>query len=170
MFIFLPGIYLHAAKIIKQTRRNKFCVANRPHFQRCNNSRRKLKQRSSSSGCLQAKRNMFDPFRAASIKLMSRLTMTTSLFSDQRRFMSKYLSKSATKRLALTTKRVKRGYKKGHGATTEGKVNSKGRFIVDHTARLQLILPDLEGFTLKPYIAKSVPKVAPELRRTSPRT
>jgi len=84
--------------------------------------------------------------------------------------MSKYLSKSATKRLALTTKRVKRGYKKGHGATTEGKVNSKGRFIVDHTARLQLILPDLEGFTLKPYIAKSVPKVAPELRRTSPRT
>ena len=62
------------------------------------------------------------------------------------RFMSKYLSKAATKRLPLTTKRAGKGYYKGKGGTKEGKLNSKGRFIVDPKKRLQLIVPDLEGF------------------------
>jgi hypothetical protein len=62
------------------------------------------------------------------------------------RYMSKYLSKSATKRLPLTTKRARKGYYKGKGGTKEGRLTSKGKFIVDPSKRLQLIVPDLEGF------------------------
>ncbi|KAL7449249.1 hypothetical protein ACHAWC_001325 [Mediolabrus comicus] len=78
--------------------------------------------------------------------------------------MSKYLSKSATKRLPLTNKKVKKGYYKGNGATMEGRITSKGKFIADPMKKLQLIVPDLEGFKLKPYIANSVSKLPPELR------
>lgn len=66
----------------------------------------------------------------------------------QQRFMSKYLSKSATRRLPLNTKRAGKGYYKGKGGTKEGKINSKARFIVDPKKRLELIVPDLEGFTV----------------------
>ena len=60
--------------------------------------------------------------------------------------MSKYLSKSAAKRLPLTTKRAGKGYYKGKGGTKEGRLTSKARFIVDPMRRLQLVVPDLEGF------------------------
>ena len=78
--------------------------------------------------------------------------------------MSKYLGESATKRLPLSTKRAKKGYYKGKGCTSEGRLTSKGKFIADPFKKLQLVVPDLEGFKLKPYIAKVVPKRAPELR------
>ena len=87
-----------------------------------------------------------------------------SIFHESRRFMSKYLSKSATKRLPLTNKKVKKGYYKGNGATMEGRITSKGKFIADPMKKLQLVIPDLEGFKLKPYIANSVSKLPPELR------
>ncbi len=89
---------------------------------------------------------------------------TLSIFHESRRFMSKYLSKSATKRLPLTNKKVKKGYYKGNGATMEGRITSKGKFIADPMKKLQLVVPDLEGFKLKPYIANSVSKLPPELR------
>jgi len=80
--------------------------------------------------------------------------------------MSKFLSKSATKRLPLTSKRARKGYYKGTGARKEGKITSLGRFIVDPTKRMNLIVPEnLETFKLKPYIARTVPKWAPEDRR-----
>mmetsp|Transcript_26361 Transcript_26361/g.38203 ORF Transcript_26361/g.38203 Transcript_26361/m.38203 type:complete len:118 (+) Transcript_26361:257-610(+) len=88
------------------------------------------------------------------------------VLSTQRRFMSKFLSKSATKRLPLTSKRARKGYYKGTGARKEGKITSLGRFIVDPTKRMNLIVPEnLETFKLKPYIARTVPKWAPEDRR-----
>ena len=65
---------------------------------------------------------------------------------QQQRLMSKYLSKSAAKRLPLTTKRAGKGYYKGKGGTKEGRLTSKARFIVDPKRRLQLVVPDLEGF------------------------
>jgi large subunit ribosomal protein L41 len=89
---------------------------------------------------------------------------STSLFQESRRFMSKYLSKSATKRLPLTNKKAKKGYYKGNGATMEGRITSKGKFIADPTKKLQLVIPDLEGFKLKPYIASAVSKLPPEQR------
>jgi hypothetical protein len=63
--------------------------------------------------------------------------------------MSKYLSKAAAKRLPLNTKRAGKGYYKGKGGTKEGKLNSKGKFIVDPMKRLELIVPDLEGFKVR---------------------
>jgi hypothetical protein len=100
----------------------------------------------------------------SSVSTMSRLVTTTLLkpvagamtLSNQQRYMSKYLSKSATKRLALTTKRVRKGYVKGHGATKEGRVTSKGRFIVDHLARLKLNIPDLTGFKVRELVGPFV--------------
>jgi hypothetical protein len=59
--------------------------------------------------------------------------------------MSKFLSKSAKKRLPLTTKRAGKGFYKGKGGTKEGKLSSKANFIVDPLKRLELIVPDLEG-------------------------
>lgn len=89
---------------------------------------------------------------------------------ESRRYMSKYLSKSATKRLPLNTKRAKKGYYKGKGGTSEGRLTSKGKFIADPLKKLQLIVPDLTGFTLKPYIAKTISKVPPEERIEVPRS
>lgn len=85
-------------------------------------------------------------------------------FQESRRFMSKYLSKSATKRLPLTNKKAKKGYYKGNGATMEGRITSKGKFIADPRKKLQLIVPDLTGFKLKPYISRAVSKLPPEQR------
>jgi large subunit ribosomal protein L41 len=73
--------------------------------------------------------------------------------------MSKYLSKAATKRLPLTTKRAGKGYYKGKGCTSEGRLTSKGKFIGNPLKKLHLIVPtmtDMAGFSLKPYIARSV--------------
>mmetsp|Transcript_20625 Transcript_20625/g.31307 ORF Transcript_20625/g.31307 Transcript_20625/m.31307 type:complete len:174 (+) Transcript_20625:116-637(+) len=85
-------------------------------------------------------------------------------FYETRRCMSKYLSKAATKRLPLNTKRAKKGYYKGKGSTSEGRLTSKGKFIANPLKKLQLVVPDLEGFTLKPYIARSISKSPPENR------
>ena len=82
------------------------------------------------------------------------------------RCFSKYLSKSARKRLPLTTKRAKKGYVKGKGCNSEGKRTSMGGFRMDPQKMLKLIIPDLTGFTLKPYVAASAPKVPPEVRRS----
>ncbi|EJK60982.1 hypothetical protein THAOC_18594, partial [Thalassiosira oceanica] len=89
---------------------------------------------------------------------------SSPLNETTRRHMSKYLSKSATKRLPLNTKRAKKGYYKGKGCTSEGRLTSKGKFIADPLKKLNLIVPDLEGFTLKPYIARTVDKRPPEMR------
>jgi len=72
---------------------------------------------------------------------------------------SKRLSKSATKRLPLSPKKVAKGYYKGKGGTTEGR-HKRDRYVIIPELRLELIVPDLTGFKLKPYIAASVPKTS----------
>jgi len=80
--------------------------------------------------------------------------------------MSKYLPKSAAKRLPLTTKRARKGYYKGKGGTRQGTHTGKaGAYVLDKNLMLELVVPDMEGFKLKPYIACTVPKWAPEVRR-----
>ena len=68
-----------------------------------------------------------------------------------KRFMSKYLSKAATKRLPLTTKKAGKGYYKGKGGTTEGHFGKGGRFVRDKTKMLELVVPNLEGFKVRTY-------------------
>ena len=94
----------------------------------------------------------------------SDVPLTSHPSQESRRYMSKYLSKSATKRLPLNTKRAKKGYYKGKGCTSEGRLTSKGKFIADPLKKLQLIVPDMTGFRLKPYIAKTISKIPPENR------
>lgn len=65
---------------------------------------------------------------------------------------SKYISKSRTKRLPLTTKRVGKGYYKGNGARKEGTINSKGQFFRDKEMCTELVVPDLTNFKLKAYV------------------
>jgi large subunit ribosomal protein L41 len=78
--------------------------------------------------------------------------------------MSKYVSKSMKKNLPLTTKRAGKGFYKGKGCTSEGHINSKARFITNPLKRLELVVPDLSGFRLKPYIASSASRFPPEER------
>lgn len=70
--------------------------------------------------------------------------------------MSKYISKSARKRIPMTSKMGNKNYYKGKGATKEGTLNSKGRFITDPSRRLEIVAPNLDGFKLKPYVSKAV--------------
>jgi len=51
---------------------------------------------------------------------------------------SKYISKSRTKRLPLTTKRAGKGYYKGNGSRKEGVISSKG-IAIYITNELQLL-------------------------------
>jgi hypothetical protein len=71
-----------------------------------------------------------------------------SSFGQQTRG-SKYLSRSAKKRLVLTTKRARKGFYKGKGSTKEGYLTSKGKFVVDPLRRLELVVPDLTDFKVR---------------------
>lgn len=71
--------------------------------------------------------NSFSSLLKLSSFSLQKLNTTTKLFLwNPVCNFSKYISKSRTKRLPLTTKRAGKGYKKGNGARTEGKLNSKG--------------------------------------------
>ena len=72
-----------------------------------------------------------------------------SAFAPSTRFFSKYISKSAKKRLVLTTKRAHKGFYKGNRGTKEGSITSKAKFIVDPLKRMQIVAPDLEGFKVR---------------------
>jgi hypothetical protein len=80
------------------------------------------------------------------------LTSQNSLFLSNQavRFMSKRLSKGATKRQPLSPKRAGKGFYKGNGSTKEGRITSKARFVMDPLKRLNLIVPDLQGFKVSP--------------------
>jgi large subunit ribosomal protein L41 len=94
------------------------------------------------------------------------VSILSKLVLNQTRLMSKYLPKSAAKRLPLSTKHARKGFYKGKGATKQGTFRGKaGRFVVEKERLLELIVPDLTGFQLKPYIARTVPKWAPEEAR-----
>mmetsp|Transcript_8141 Transcript_8141/g.22593 ORF Transcript_8141/g.22593 Transcript_8141/m.22593 type:complete len:125 (-) Transcript_8141:284-658(-) len=87
----------------------------------------------------------------------------------QSREMSKYLSKQARKRLPLTSKRAtKQGFYKGNRCRKEGYINSKGHYRPDPLRKVELMVPDLNGFKLKPYIAASASRYPPEERFDGP--
>jgi len=67
-------------------------------------------------------------------------------------------SKSRVKRFPMTTKRANKNYYKGNGCRVEGRITSKGRFILDPELCTELVVPDLTNFKLKPYIAHGVKK------------
>jgi hypothetical protein len=79
------------------------------------------------------------------------ITPTLLLFTTiTRRDFSKYISKSAKKRLVLTTKRAHKGFYKGNRGTKEGRITSKGKFMVDPLKRMEIVVPaDLQSFKVR---------------------
>lgn len=57
--------------------------------------------------------------------------------------MSKYISKSARKRIPMTSKMGNKNFYKGKGATKEGKINSRGKcgVLSYHTDSLWRLRP-----------------------------
>ncbi len=78
--------------------------------------------------------------------------------SGTRRDFSKYYGNARRKRLPLTTKRARKGYYKGNRCNTEGRHTSKGGYIMDRSRMLELVVPDLAGFKLKPYVSNATPR------------
>lgn len=91
---------------------------------------------------------------------------------DARDNARRFLSKAATKRLPLTSKRARKGYYKGNGSASTGRLNSRGafaapgsrgrpprgttsygaragRFIVDPAKVLRLVRPPRVHFSLR---------------------
>eukprot|EP01031_Cornospumella_fuschlensis_P044408 gene44408-54307_t len=91
--------------------------------------------------------SVFNGFRS-----LCREKVTGAFAFCQQAAFSKYISNSRTKRLPLTTKRAGKGYYKGNRSRKEGKLNSKGQFIMDKEKCTELVVPDLSGFSLKPYV------------------
>ena len=88
------------------------------------------------------------PLPKSCLSFLTEVVVTKTPFMQlQTRSMSKYLSKAAAKRRPLTTKRAKKGYYKGKGCTTEGSFRgTAGRFVMDRSRMLELVIPDLTGF------------------------
>jgi hypothetical protein len=70
--------------------------------------------------------------------------------------LHKYISKSRTKRLPLTTKRAGKGYYKGNRSRKEGHITTKGRFVKDIRRCTELVVPDLSNFSLRAYIGPGI--------------
>ena len=80
------------------------------------------------------------------------------LLSPLRRDFSKYYGNARRKRLPLTTKRARKGFYKGNQCNPEGRHTAKGGYVMDRSKMLELVVPDLTGFKLKPYVASSTPR------------
>ncbi len=61
----------------------------------------------------------------------------------------------------LTSKRANRRFYKGKGCRNEGVHGKRGRYVVDGDKLLQLEVPDLTGFKLKPYVSPLAPSRPP---------
>ena len=77
-----------------------------------------------------------------------------SIFPIQTASLSKYISKSRTKRLPLTTKRAGKGYYKGNRSRKEGFITSKGRFIIQKERLTELVVPDFTGTKVSTFNLK----------------
>ena len=86
--------------------------------------------------------------------------MLSSISSNFGRF-SKYISKSRTRRIPITTKRAGKGFYKGKGSRKEGYITHKGLFIfwenngiLGKFIRLkslcaEIVVPDLSNCTVR---------------------
>ncbi|KNC78212.1 hypothetical protein SARC_09352 [Sphaeroforma arctica JP610] len=71
--------------------------------------------------------------------------------------------RGATRRVALHPKQGNKNFYKGYGAKSSGRLTTLGKYIKQAHKIPNFVVPDLAGFNLKPYVAKTVdsPKVAP---------
>ncbi|KAF2239243.1 hypothetical protein EV356DRAFT_528518 [Viridothelium virens] len=60
------------------------------------------------------------------------------------------------RRLALTTKQAGKGYYKGTGSGSMGRHTKHGGYIVEYEKVRTYVVPDLDGFMLKPFVASRI--------------
>mmetsp|Transcript_43940 Transcript_43940/g.99291 ORF Transcript_43940/g.99291 Transcript_43940/m.99291 type:complete len:125 (+) Transcript_43940:247-621(+) len=89
-------------------------------------------------------------------QLALRMSIPLQLYA--RNFASKIYGASKKKRMPLSPKRARKGFYKGNGCRSEGRHTSKGGFVMDKEKLLELVVPDMSGFKLMPYVANATPK------------
>eukprot|EP00038_Savillea_parva_P029708 m.72990 g.72990 ORF g.72990 m.72990 type:complete len:156 (-) comp8811_c0_seq2:57-524(-) len=62
------------------------------------------------------------------------------------------------RRVVMTSKMGNKNYYKGRRCNPTGYLTRKGRFVVDPYRLPQYVVPDLEGFKLKPYVTVATDK------------
>mmetsp|Transcript_11420 Transcript_11420/g.13094 ORF Transcript_11420/g.13094 Transcript_11420/m.13094 type:complete len:94 (-) Transcript_11420:1150-1431(-) len=58
----------------------------------------------------------------------------------------------------VSPKRGNRLYYKGKGGLKPGRHTKHGRYVLDPKRKKELVVPELEGFTLKPYVSRELPR------------
>ena len=73
-------------------------------------------------------------------------------FPTNTRRPQKKIPNAKRKRQPITTKRAGKGFYKGNRGRKEGFHTSKGKYQIVPEWRTDLVVPDLKGFKLKPYV------------------
>ncbi|KAL2106504.1 hypothetical protein VUR80DRAFT_6650 [Thermomyces stellatus] len=60
------------------------------------------------------------------------------------------------RKLALTTKDVKKGFYKGNRTGSMGRHTKHGRYIIEWEKVRTYAVPNLEGFKLTPFVSKTI--------------
>ncbi|KFV98607.1 hypothetical protein N327_08212 [Fulmarus glacialis] len=71
--------------------------------------------------------------------------------------LARGLVRGADRMSPFTSKRGPRSYNKGRGAKKLGALTSNKKFILIKEMVPQFVVPDLEGFKLKPYVSYRAP-------------
>ncbi|NXF29454.1 RM41 protein, partial [Nyctibius bracteatus] len=72
--------------------------------------------------------------------------------------LARGLVRGADRMSPFTSKRGPRSYNKGRGAKKLGVLTSNKKFILIKEMVPQFVVPDLEGFKLKPYVSYRAPE------------
>ncbi|XP_064407460.1 large ribosomal subunit protein mL41-like [Halichondria panicea] len=59
----------------------------------------------------------------------------------------------------MTSKRGNKNFYKGRGAKGTGRHTRKGGFIINRSRIPEIVVPNLEGFKLKPYVSLKTPYI-----------
>lgn len=63
------------------------------------------------------------------------------------------------RRIAMTSKRGNRRFYKGRGAKSAGSHTNKGHYLIKDNKIPEIVVPQLDGFKLKPYVSQKTPYV-----------
>jgi len=74
----------------------------------------------------------------------------------------------AARRLPMTTKRGSLQFYKGTGSGSTGRHTKHGRYIIDWAKVRTYVVPSLEGFALKPFVAPTVRPAYGRFKGTHP--
>ncbi|XP_020378186.1 39S ribosomal protein L41, mitochondrial [Rhincodon typus] len=72
--------------------------------------------------------------------------------------LARGLVRGADRTAELTSKRGPRSFYKSRGAKSAGIITSSGKFIKIRKMVPELVVPNLEGFKLKPYVSYKAPQ------------